>query len=83
MLDLEDIKKLTEYQKEIFSTKEDIRAMQESMNENFSLLTNSIDSFAKEALKNSQEIAVWGNKITRLETHIKILADKAGVKLEY
>ena len=83
MLTSEDIKNLTEYQKEIFATKNDIQELQRKIEQRMDTLTNAVDGFAKEALKNSQEITVLTNRVGRAEHHLQQIADKVNIKLEY
>ena len=79
----EDIKNLTEYQldvfKDVFATKADFKRLEEKVDS----LTNAVDSFAKEALKNSQEITALTYRIGNLEKNLKKVAEKVGVELKY
>lgn len=77
----DDIKLLTD----VFATREEVASKKDvaEIKESVNILTNAVDAFAKEALKNSQEITMWSNKVTRLEAHMKIIAEKVGVRLEY
>lgn len=86
MLTHEEIKNLTDYQLEVFKdafvTKDEFKEESEKLNKKVDLLTNAVDSFAKEALKNSQEITVMTNRMAKMEANLKRVADKVGVVLE-
>ncbi|TSA46026.1 hypothetical protein D4R52_01345 [bacterium] len=79
MLTTEDIQKLIEAEKEIFTTKEDFVVLKQS----FSDLQSSVDAYAKKADAYFQEMVVLSHKVNRLEKWIQQLAEKVGVKLEY
>jgi len=79
MLTSEDIQKLIEAEKEVFTTKEDF----EQLKQMFSDLQSSVDSYAKKADAYFQEMVVLSHKVNRMEKWIQQLADKVGIKLEY
>lgn len=49
MLTNEDIKKLIEFQEEVFATKEDLEKMKTEIREDFSNLQSAVDAYAKKA----------------------------------
>jgi len=79
MLTQEDIKNLTDYQKEVFATKEDFTELK-SM---FIDLQISVDSYAKKADTYFQEMVVLAHKVDRHEKWFHLIADKLDIKLEY
>lgn len=83
MLTDEDIQKLIEANREVFSTKEDFENFREEMRKNFSDLLTSVDAYAKKADTYFQEMVMLSHKVDRHEKWIQRLADKLGVKLEY
>lgn len=74
MLTPEDIKNLTEYQKEIFATKEDITDLKGL----FSTLQTSVDGIAKDNLTKNQETIGLRHRMKNAEDWI----DKASPKLD-
>lgn len=83
MLTPEDIKLMLEVLPSREDVKLDLEELENKLSAKIDNLTNMVDSFSKENLKQSQENTVQGHRITRAENQIKILADKAEVKLEY
>ena len=79
MLTVEDIQKLIEAEKEVFPVKADF----DELKQMFVDLQTSVDSYAKKADTYFQEMAALSNKVNRIEKWVQLLADKAGVKLEY
>ncbi len=53
------------------------------MRNNFSGLANGVDTYAKKADTYFQEMVMLGHKVDRHEKRIQLLAEKAGIKLEY
>ena len=81
MLEPQDFKKLTEVLKEFFYSKEEQDVKYDAMNENFNLLRNSVDSYAKKADLYYQEMAVMRHRLERMEDWIQKASQKIG--LEY
>ncbi|MFA5188994.1 MAG: hypothetical protein WC460_06565 [Patescibacteria group bacterium] len=79
MLTPEDIKNLTEYQKEIFVTKEDFKRLEGKFDD----LLASVDNYAKKANDYYQEMVMMNQKLNRHEKWILQIADKLNIKLEY
>jgi chromosome segregation ATPase len=79
MLTAEDIKKLIEAEKEVFTTKEDFSDLKQS----FSSLQTSVDGYSKKADTYFQEMTAMRNAIRRHEDAIKKIAEKTGVKLDF
>lgn len=78
MLTTEDIKKLVEVEKEIFTTKEDF----EQLKLLFSNLQSSVDAYAKRADTYFQEMLMLARRVDRIEKWVKEIAEKVGLKLE-
>jgi uncharacterized coiled-coil DUF342 family protein len=99
MLTTEDIKNLTEYQKEIFANKEDFSKLsaevvniKESMATKDDLkelkgmfidLQTSVDNYAKKADAYFQEMVILSHKVERHEKWFHLIAEKLDIKLEY
>lgn len=79
MLTIEDIQKLIEAEKEVFTTKEDF----EEIKQLFSNLQTSVDTYAKKADTYFQEMAAMKYALNRHEEWIKKIAEKVGMKLDY
>lgn len=81
MLTAEDIKNLTDYQKEAFkdtfATKNDMADVKAQLN----VLTMAVDGFAKEMRGWREEKAATDHRLDTHDQWFKILADKVGVKL--
>jgi predicted nucleic acid-binding Zn-ribbon protein len=83
MLTPEDIKNLTEFQKTVFATKEEMNAGFESLNKKLSNLQTSVDAIAKDNLTKSQEMPVVNNRIEKVENWIDKAAPKVGIKFQH
>jgi SUMO ligase MMS21 Smc5/6 complex component len=83
MLTDEDIRKIIEANREVFSTKEDFEAFKEEMKESFSDLQTSVDAYAKKADAFFQEMLMLSHKVDRHEKWILQIAEKLELKLEY
>ncbi|NQU82476.1 MAG: hypothetical protein HQ539_00815 [Parcubacteria group bacterium] len=79
MLTAEDIQKLIEVQKEIFTTKDDF----EELRKDFSRLETGVDAYAKKADTYFQEMLMLSHKVDRHEKWLQQIADKIGLKLAY
>ena len=79
MLTPEDIKNLTEYQKEVFVTKEDFKRLEGKFDD----LQIAVDNYAKKANDYYQEMVMMNQKLNRHEKWILQIADKLNIKLEY
>lgn len=80
MLTPEDIKNLTEYQKTIFVTKDEMTAGFESVNKNLSSLQTSVDAIAKDNHDKSQEMPVINERLEKAENWIGKAVPKLGIK---
>ncbi|MFH1462480.1 MAG: hypothetical protein ABIG08_02230 [bacterium] len=83
MLTGEDIQKIIEANREVFSTKEDFEIFREEMRKNFSDLQISVDAYAKKADGYFQEMVALTHKVDRHEKWFHQVAEKLGIKLEY
>lgn len=83
MLNDEDIKKIIEANREVFSTKEDFESFREEMRKSFSDLQTSVDTYAQKADTFFQEMVMLTKKVDRHEKWIQQIAAKLGIKLEY
>ena len=79
MLTAEDIQKLIEAEKEVFTTKEDFAGLEQM----FSNLQTSVDAYAKKADTYFQEMAALRNAVNRHEEALKKIAEKVGIKLDF
>ncbi len=79
MLTIEDIQKLIEAEKEVFTTKEDF----EEIKQMFSNLQTSVDAYANKADTYFQEMVALSHKVNRIEKWVQQIAGKVGIKLEY
>ena len=79
MLTVEDIQKLIEAEKEVFTTKEDFARIEQM----FSNLQSSVDAYAKKADTYFQEMAAMRHAIQRHEEALQKIAEKVGVKLDF
>lgn len=82
MLDKDDIQKIVEAQREVFSTKEQFLEFQDEMRKSFSNVLTSIDLYAKKADTYFQEMVMLAHKVDRHEKWLKQIADKLGLRLE-
>jgi hypothetical protein len=78
MLTPEDIKNLTEYQKTVFVTKDELHEVVADLKQSFSDLQASVDAAMKDKLLREQESAVVAHRMKNAEDWI----DKAAPKLE-
>lgn len=78
-----DIKNLTEFQKEIFATKEDLASLEAKLGTKIDRLTNSVDAYAKQANTYYQEMLILSRRIERMEIWIKKVSDKVGIPFEF
>lgn len=79
MMTPEDIQKLIEAEREVFTTKDDFARLEQM----FSNLQTSVDVYAKKADTYFQEISAMRNALNRHEEAIKKIAEKIGIKLDY
>ncbi|MFH1867123.1 MAG: hypothetical protein ABIJ81_03520 [Patescibacteria group bacterium] len=80
MLTNEDIKNLTEYQKGVFATKDDVAGLGQHLGQRIDVLTNAVDAYAKKADTYHQEMSVLIHKVHRMEDWITKVSDKIGIK---
>lgn len=78
----EDIKKLIEANREVFTTKEDFETLKDELKESFSELQSTVDAYAKKADTYFQEMVMLAHKVDRHEKWIQQIAEKLGIKLE-
>ena len=83
MLDSEDVQKIIDANREVFSTKEDFEVFKEEIKRSFSDLQTSVDSYAKKADTYFQEMVMLAHKVDRHEKWFHQIAEKLGIKLEY
>lgn len=83
MLNAEDIQKIIEANREVFSTKEDFATFQEEMRKGFSDMLTSVDAYAQKADTYFQEMVMLSHKVDRHEKWFQQIAEKLGIKLEY
>lgn len=69
----------------IFATKEDLKEALESITtkDDFSVLMNAVDAYAKKADTYFQEMVMLSHKVDRHEKWLHLVAEKLGIKLEY
>jgi hypothetical protein len=79
MLTPEDIKNLTEYQKEIFVTKEDLVKV---LDEKLLPLQRSVDAIANGLKSQGDEIYVVNHRLEKTEDWIEEAAPKVGIKFD-
>ena len=60
-----------------------VEAKLETLENGFTELQESVDSYAKKADTYFQEMVVLAHKVERLEKWLQKVAEKVGVKLEY
>ena len=77
MLDINDIEKLTEFQKEIFSTKDDLNALETRLDRKFDKLQTSVDEIAKITNVHGQEITAHNHHFQEIDD----VLGKAGSKI--
>lgn len=81
MLTDEDIQKIIEAQKEVFTTKEDFLAFKDEYKKDFSEMLTAVDGYAKKADQYFQEMLMLAKKVDRLEKWILQVAEKVGIHL--
>jgi hypothetical protein len=83
MLTTEDIQKLSTYLKEdlkdTFVTKGEFSNEMTKINTKLDLLTNTVDSFAKEIKDNRVERVVTEERLKRVEEAVKLVAKHTGI----
>ena len=83
MLSADEIKKLTEYQvevfKDVFATKEDIKEIKTSLN----TLQTSVNNLSKESLTNEDERRISNRRIKDLENWADKAAPKVGIAFDH
>ena len=79
MLTDEDIKKLIEAERTVFTTKDDF----DRLREDFANLQSAVDAYAKKADTYFQEMVALAHRVDRHEKWIQQIAEKLGVKLEF
>ena len=82
MLTDQDVKKIVDVHREVFSTKEEFAVFQDEIRKSFSIQLTSIDSYAKKADTYFQEMVMLAHKVDRHEKWLQQIADKLGIKLE-
>ena len=83
MLTPEDIKNLTEYQKQIFVTKEDLDNPTDGLKQSFTKLQTSVDGIAKDIKTHSEELIVLNRRVKKTEDWIDQASPKLGLKFEH
>lgn len=83
MLNSEDVQKIIDANREVFSTKEDFKVFEEEIKKSFSDLQTSVDAYAKKADSYFQEMVMLAHKVDRHEKWFHQIAEKLGIKLEY
>lgn len=83
MLEDQDIDKLTKAFTNVFATKQEINNSHEKMQEQFSDLIISVDSYSKKADAYYQEMMMHSQKMDRHEKWLQQIAAKLDLKLEY
>lgn len=83
MLTTEDIQKLTEYQKTIFPTREEVATKQDlqRLETKVDLLTGAVDTVLKEIEDNRTERTVVEHRVTKLETAVTKLSAGTGIAI--
>ncbi|OGE76791.1 MAG: hypothetical protein A3C85_03390 [Candidatus Doudnabacteria bacterium RIFCSPHIGHO2_02_FULL_48_21] len=79
MLTTEDIQKLIEAEREVFTTKEDFARIEQM----FSNLQSSVDAYAKKADTYFQEMSAMRHALKRHEEALQKIAQKVGIKLDF
>ena len=83
MLNDEDISKLIKAFGEVFTTKQDFKALEENIQKDFSDLILSVDGYAKKADLYYQEMMMHSVKVDRHEKWLQQIASKLDLKLDY
>lgn len=81
MLTSDDIKAIVQAGKEIYSTKEDLAALDIKFGEKLNSIANTLDAMAKSMKDYHQEATVNRTRVERMEEWIQKAAQKIG--LEY
>jgi hypothetical protein len=83
MLTTEDIQKLTEYQKTIFPTREEVATKDDlkKIETKVDLLTNAVDTVLKEIKDNRTERTVVEHRVKKLETAVTKLSVGTGIPI--
>lgn len=76
---IEEIKKLTEYQKEVFVTKEDNKTLEDKIDK----IQTTLDGFAKTSTDNKQEITVLNHRMKATENWIDKASSKLGLEFKH
>ncbi len=83
MIDIEDIKKITEYQievfKDVFLTKEDGKKFEAR----FDRIQNSLDAVLKDKQGKDQEMIILNYRVKKAEDLLDQVAPKLGLKYEH
>jgi cob(I)alamin adenosyltransferase len=79
MLTPEDIKNLTEFQKTVFVTKDDLKGLEDKVDK----VQTSLDVVIKEKTTNDQERKVANRRIKELENWVDKAAPKLDIKFEH
>lgn len=80
MINPQDFKQFVDVLKEFFHSKEEMDVKFDAMNENFNVLRNSVDLYAKKADTYYQEMAVMRHRMERMEEWIQKASQKIGVE---
>lgn len=82
MLTAKDLKKITEYQvevfKDVFTTKTELNVVEQKIDR----ILTVVDGLAKNDKKNHQEITVVGARVSNVETWVEKAGPKIGLKYE-
>ena len=79
MLSIEDIKKLTEYQKEVFVTKDDF----EDFKGSFSKLQTSVDNIAKDVKDIKEDKVIMNSRMKNVENWVDKASPKLGLDFKH
>ncbi len=80
MLNADDIKAITQAGGEIYSTKEDLAALELKFDQKFDKVLTLLDSVAKNMKDYHQEVTVNRSRLERMEEWIQKAAPKIGVE---
>lgn len=83
MLTPEDIKNLTEYQKTVFVTKEELTNAVADLKKGFSDLQTSVDGAMKDKIIRETEATAAARRIKDVENWIDKAAPKLGIEFEH
>lgn len=76
---IEEIEKLTEYQKNVFMTKEDGEKLEGKIDK----IQTTLDGFAKTSTDNKQEITVLNHRMKATENWIDKASPKLGLEFKH